>query len=97
MGFPPVRVHTHRALSRAEACCRAPQLSTCTSLTCGARAGGAGGSALALVMGVWTERQPELRGFYQINLTATALALLLASGHPALSEIQASMGPLLRA
>lgn len=48
-------------------------------------------------MGVWTERQPELRGFYQINLTATALALLLASGHPALSEIQASMGPLLRA
>jgi hypothetical protein len=51
-------------------------------------AGGASGSALAVVMHVWTERQIELRGLYNINLTSTALALLLASRHPALAEIQ---------
>ena len=43
-----------------------------------------------MVMRVWTERQIELRGFYDINLTSTALALLLASRHPALAEIQAA-------
>ena len=43
-----------------------------------------------MVMRVWTERQIELRGFYNINLTSTALALLLASRHPALAEIQAA-------
>jgi hypothetical protein len=37
---------------------------------------------------VWAERQIELRGFYEINLTSTALAALLASGHPALAQIQ---------
>ena len=41
-------------------------------------------------MRVWTERQIELRGFYNINLTSTALALLLASRHPAIAEIQAA-------
>ena len=40
-------------------------------------------------MRVWTERQIELRGAYCINLTSTALALVLASRNPALDEIQA--------
>jgi hypothetical protein len=39
-------------------------------------------------MRIWTERQIELRGFYEINLTSTALALLLASGHPALASVK---------
>ena len=39
-------------------------------------------------MRVWTERQIELRGAYNINLTSTALALILSSRHPALDEIQ---------
>ena len=45
-------------------------------------------------MRVWLERQIELRGFYNINLTSTALALALASRHPALAEVQAR--PLFR-
>ena len=40
-------------------------------------------------MRIWTERQIELRGVYEINLTSTALAALLASGHPALAEAKA--------
>jgi hypothetical protein len=39
-------------------------------------------------MRIWTERQIELRGYYEINLTSTALALLLSSGHPALTSIK---------
>ena len=45
--------------------------------------------ALGTVMRVWLERQIELRGFYNINLTSTALALALASRHPALADVQA--------
>ena len=52
-------------------------------------AGGQGGNALEMVMRIWTERQIELRGVYEINLTSTALAALLASGHPALAEAKA--------
>ena len=44
-------------------------------------------------MRVWLERQIELRGFYNINLTSTALALALASRHPALAEVQARSFP----
>lgn len=40
-------------------------------------------------MRIWTERQIELRGVYEINLTSTALATLLASRHPALAEAKA--------
>jgi hypothetical protein len=46
-----------------------------------------------MVMRIWTERQIELRGVYEINLTSTALAALLASGHPALAEAQARSPP----
>ena len=42
-------------------------------------------------MRVWTERQIELRGVYNINLTSTALALVLSARHPALDEIQARL------
>lgn len=45
-------------------------------------------NALGTAMRVWTERQIELRGAYCINLTSTALALMLSSRHPALDEIQ---------
>ena len=38
---------------------------------------------------VWTERQGELRGHYQINLAATALLRLLALRLPALAAVQA--------
>ena len=48
-----------------------------------------GGSALEAVMRVWTERQGELRGHYEINLAATALLQLLALRHPALAAVQA--------
>ena len=48
----------------------------------------ADGSALGTVVRVWAERQIELRGVYEINLTSTALAALLASGHPALADVQ---------
>ena len=48
-------------------------------------------TALGTVMRVWTERQIELRGVYNINLTGTALALVLSSKHPALDEIQARL------
>ncbi|KAK9839772.1 hypothetical protein WJX81_000471 [Elliptochloris bilobata] len=47
-----------------------------------------GGSALQPVMRVWTERQGELRGHYEINLTVTALLHLLATRHPALATVQ---------
>lgn len=40
-------------------------------------------------MRVWTERQGELRGHYEINLAATALLQLLALRHPALAAVQA--------
>ena len=56
-------------------------------------AGGQAGTALGTVMRVWLERQIELRGFYNINLTSTALALALASRHPALAEVQARPFP----
>ena len=56
-------------------------------------AGGQPGTALGTVMRVWVERQIELRGFYNINLTSTALALALASRHPALAEVQAWPSP----
>lgn len=56
-------------------------------------AGGQAGNALEMVMRIWTERQIELRGVYEINLTSTALAALLASGHPALAEAQARSPP----
>ncbi len=46
------------------------------------------GNALGTVMRMWTERQIELRAAYNINLTSTALALILSSRHPALDEIQ---------
>ena len=42
-------------------------------------------------MRVWTERQIELRGVYSINLTSTALALVLSARQPALDEIQARL------
>ena len=48
-----------------------------------------GGSALEAVLRVWTERQGELRGHYQINLAATALLRLLALRHPAVAAVQA--------
>jgi len=54
-----------------------------------ALAEGQAGSALETVMRIWTERQIELRGVYEINLTSTALATLLASRHPALAEAKA--------
>ena len=53
-------------------------------------------TALGTVMRVWTERQIELRGIYSINLTGTALALILSSRHPALDEIQARLNCLRR-
>ena len=56
-------------------------------------AGGQPGTALGTVVSVWLERQIELRGFYNINLTSTALALALASRHPALAEVQAWLLP----
>ena len=40
-------------------------------------------------MRMWTERQGELRGHYEINLAATALLQLLALRHPALAAVQA--------
>ena len=78
---------------------RAPNYAEGTSDTCTeasvseALAGGQAGTALGTVMGVWLERQIELRGFYNINLTSTALALALASRHPALAEVQARLFP----
>ena len=51
------------------------------------------GNALETVMRIWTERQIELRGVYEINLTSTALAALLATGHPALAETKARFPP----
>ncbi|BDA48104.1 Importin-9 [Coccomyxa sp. Obi] len=48
--------------------------------------GGEAGNALKTVLRIWMERQIELRGVYEINLTSTALAALLATGHPALAE-----------
>lgn len=56
-------------------------LGTCT--------GGEAGNALETVMRIWTERQIELRGVYEINLTSTALAALLATGHNALAVTKA--------
>lgn len=40
-------------------------------------------------MRVWTERQGELRGHYEINLAATALLQLLALRHRELAAVQA--------
>ena len=62
-------------------------------------AGGApagGGSALEAVLRVWTERQGELRGHFEIKLAATALLRLLATCHPALGRVQARAPPRAR-
>ncbi|KAK9806782.1 hypothetical protein WJX72_002643 [[Myrmecia] bisecta] len=45
-------------------------------------------NALELVLQVWTERHVEIKGVYEINLSTTALALVLVTGHPALSQMQ---------
>ncbi len=37
---------------------------------------------------MWTERAMEVRGSYEIRLSTTALAAILASGHPAMAAIQ---------
>ena len=55
----------------------------------GAAAGGQG-SALQLVLGLWTERFLEFQGAYHIKLSVSALALLLATRHTALAAAQAS-------
>uniref|UniRef100_A0A7I4DD79 Importin N-terminal domain-containing protein n=1 Tax=Physcomitrium patens TaxID=3218 RepID=A0A7I4DD79_PHYPA len=44
-------------------------------------------NALAYVMSEWVMHQVEIQGSYQIKVSTTALALLLASGHPQLSQI----------
>lgn len=51
------------------------------------RAGGQG-SALDLLLQVWTERALEFKGAAEIKLSTTALAGLLAARHPALSSVQ---------
>ena len=53
---------------------------------------GGQGSALQLVLGLWTERFLEFQGAYHIKLSVSALALLLATRHPALAAAQASNG-----
>ncbi|KAL4434017.1 hypothetical protein ABPG75_000458 [Micractinium tetrahymenae] len=47
-----------------------------------------GRSALEAAMQKWCERQIEIRTPYDIKLTTSALAALLASSHPALDAIQ---------
>ena len=51
-------------------------------------AAGGQGSALQLVLGLWTERFLEFQGAYHIKLSVSALALLLATRHPALAAAQ---------
>ncbi len=54
---------------------------------------GGQGSALEAVMGVWVERQVEIHGRYQINLSTTALAAVLCADCPALDQILVSCIP----
>ena len=49
---------------------------------------GARGSALDLVLQIWTERALEFQGAHDIQLSTTALALLLETGHPALADVK---------
>lgn len=51
-------------------------------------AAGGQGNALQLVLGLWTERFIEFQGAYHIKLSVSALALLLATRHPALAAAQ---------
>jgi len=44
-------------------------------------------NALAYVMSEWVMHQGEIQGAYQIKVSTTALVLVLASGHPQLSQI----------
>ncbi|KAG0591650.1 hypothetical protein M758_1G229200 [Ceratodon purpureus] len=44
-------------------------------------------NALSYIMSEWVMHQGEIQGSYQIKVTTTALALLLASGHPQLLQI----------
>lgn len=44
-------------------------------------------NSLAYVMSEWTKQQGEMQGAYQIKLTTTALALILASRHAEISNI----------
>eukprot|EP00850_Spirogloea_muscicola_P011509 SM000071S21133 [mRNA] locus=s71:549187:558314:- [translate_table: standard] len=45
-------------------------------------------SALSFVMSTWTQYQGDIQGAYQIKVSTTALALLLASGDPRLASVQ---------
>eukprot|EP00850_Spirogloea_muscicola_P006749 SM000032S12133 [mRNA] locus=s32:671386:680543:- [translate_table: standard] len=45
-------------------------------------------SALSFVMSTWTHFQGDIQGAYQIKVSTTALALLLASGDPRLASVQ---------
>jgi len=42
-------------------------------------------------MRCWTEHQIEFSGVFEIKLSTTALALLLASGRPELASIMVSL------
>ncbi|CAM6086065.1 unnamed protein product [Calypogeia fissa] len=44
-------------------------------------------NALEFLMSQWTKHQGDIQGSYQIKVSTTALALLLASGHPSLGSI----------
>eukprot|EP00850_Spirogloea_muscicola_P022721 SM000308S11831 [mRNA] locus=s308:17944:27143:- [translate_table: standard] len=45
-------------------------------------------SALSFVMSTWTQFQGDIQGAYQIKVSTTALALLLAPGDPRLASVQ---------
>ncbi|CAA6670078.1 unnamed protein product [Spirodela intermedia] len=44
-------------------------------------------NSLAYIMSEWSKQQPEIQGAYQIKVTTTALALLLATRHAELAKI----------
>ncbi|XP_024534620.1 importin-9 isoform X1 [Selaginella moellendorffii] len=54
------------------------------------------GDSLTCVMAEWTKCHDEVQGSYQIKVSTTALASLLATGHPLLSQVQVE-GRLLEA
>jgi len=53
-------------------------------------------STVAFVMGQWTQWQPDIQGSYEIKMSTTGLAKMMATGSPVLGQVTVRGVPVVR-